>query len=49
VFSSIINNLLTEYLPSTRLLSGETIIFQNEILDIFKDMINASTSPLNED
>jgi hypothetical protein len=30
-------------------LSGEVIIFQNEMLEIFKDVINSSTHPLSEE
>jgi hypothetical protein len=41
--------MVTENAPSIRVLSGETIIFQNEMLEIFKDIINASTHPFNED
>lgn len=41
--------MFTEYAPTTRVLSGEIIIFQNEMLEIFKDIINASTCPLGEE
>ena len=32
---------------TNRVLSGEAIIFQNETHDIFRDIINASESPLD--
>eukprot|EP00347_Sterkiella_histriomuscorum_P007368 403349210 len=41
-----LNGLLVEHSPSNRVLSGEAIIFQNEMLDIFKDLINNSTHPI---
>jgi hypothetical protein len=40
--------LLTEFAPTNRVLSGESIIFQNEMLDIFKEIINRSTHPMDE-
>ena len=42
-----LNSLMTEFAPTNRVLSGEAIIFQNEILDIFKEIINLSTNPLD--
>lgn len=36
---SPINGGLMEYTPSNRVLSGEVIIFQNEMIEIFKEMI----------
>lgn len=34
-----INGALMEYTPSNRVLSGEVIVFQNEMIEIFKEMI----------
>lgn len=42
------NNVLMEFAPNNRVLSGELIVFQNEMLEIFKDMINNSTHPLSK-
>ena len=36
---SPINGGLMEYTPSNRVLSGEVIVFQNEMIEIFKEMI----------
>lgn len=47
--SPTINTFLSESTPSSRLLSGEAIIFQNEMLDTFKEVINSSTTPLSEE
>ena len=33
------NGALMEYTPSNRVLSGEVIVFQNEMIEIFKEMI----------
>jgi hypothetical protein len=33
------NGGLMEYTPSNRVLSGEVIVFQNEMIEIFKEMI----------
>lgn len=41
-----LNSLLVENQPSNRVLSGEAIIFQREVLDVFKDLINHSTYPI---
>ena len=41
------NAFLTEVAQTNRVLSGEAIIFQNETHDIFRDIINASESPLD--
>mmetsp|Transcript_12350 Transcript_12350/g.8991 ORF Transcript_12350/g.8991 Transcript_12350/m.8991 type:complete len:233 (-) Transcript_12350:253-951(-) len=41
-----LNQLLTEFAPSSRVLSGEAIIFQNEVVEIFKELINRSDRPL---
>lgn len=35
-----------EFAPNNRVLSGELIIFQNEMLEIFKEMMDKSTHPL---
>lgn len=37
-----------EFAPSNRVLSGELIVFQNEMLEIFKEMIQNSTHPLTQ-
>ena len=34
-----LNGMLMEYTPSNRVLSGEVIVFQNEMVEIFKTMI----------
>jgi len=34
------NGALMEYTPSNRVLSGEVIVFQNEMIEIFKEMID---------
>mmetsp|Transcript_3743 Transcript_3743/g.6378 ORF Transcript_3743/g.6378 Transcript_3743/m.6378 type:complete len:218 (+) Transcript_3743:1650-2303(+) len=43
-----LNNFLTENAPNVNVLSGEVIIFQNEIQDIFRKLINLSRVPLDE-
>jgi hypothetical protein len=35
-----------EFVPNNRVLSGELIVFQNEMLEIFKAMVRSSTFPL---
>jgi hypothetical protein len=37
-----LNGMLMEYTPSNRVLSGEVILFQNEMVEIFKAMITSS-------
>lgn len=44
--SPSLNLLLLEKTPTNRVLTGEAIIFQNEMLEIFKEMIQNSTHPL---
>ena len=39
-----LNQYLVEYTPSNRVLTGEVIVFQNEVIEIFKEMI-AATQP----
>jgi len=39
---TVINQCLMEYTPSNRVLSGELIVFQNEMIEIIKDMITLS-------
>jgi hypothetical protein len=34
-----LNEFLAEYTPSNRVLTGEVIVFQNEIIEIFKELI----------
>lgn len=41
-----LNQYLVEYTPSNRVLTGEVIVFQNEVIEIFKEMI-AATQPDN--
>lgn len=41
-----LNNFLTENAPNGKVLSGEVIVFQNEIQDIFKRLINLSEVPI---
>jgi hypothetical protein len=36
---TVMNGGLMEYTPSNRVLSGEVIVFQNEMIEIFKEMI----------
>lgn len=38
---------MTENAPNGKVLSGEVIIFQNEIQDVFKKLINLSACPLD--
>ena len=38
---------MTENNPTNRVLSGEVIIFQNEVLEIFKEVINNSSHPIH--
>jgi hypothetical protein len=35
-----LNGMLMEYTPSNRVISGEVIIFQNEMVEIFKTLIS---------
>ena len=37
---------LIEFAPTNRVLSGELIVFQNEMLEIFKEMMENSSYPL---
>ncbi len=39
-----LNGMLMEYTPSNRVLSGEVIVFQNEMIEIFKDMVATTKS-----
>ena len=41
-----LNNILLEYTPTYRVITGEAIIFQSEMLEIFKSLIANSTQPL---
>lgn len=45
--SKTLNDLLLEYHPTNRVLTGECIVFQNEMLEIFKDLISNSTHPIS--
>ena len=42
-----LNNILLEYTPTYRVITGEAIIFQSEMLEIFKTLIANSTHPLS--
>lgn len=44
--STAFNNILMEFAPNNRVLSGELIVFQNEMLEIFKEMITRSNNPM---
>jgi hypothetical protein len=44
-----LNNFLTENAPNGKVLSGEAIIFQNEVQDCFRKLINMSKSPLDDE
>lgn len=37
-----LNQFLMEFTPSNRVLSGEIIVFQNEMIEIFKEMVARS-------
>jgi len=37
-----VNSFLMEYTPSNRVQSGEIIVFQNEMIEIFKEMVSKS-------
>ncbi len=45
--ATCLNDYLSENAPSARVLTGESIIFQNETLELFKTLINLSQSPLD--
>lgn len=47
--SNSLNDILLEFHPSNRVLTGEVIIFQNELLELFKDLIAHSTNPRIDD
>lgn len=42
-----LNNFLTENAPNGKVLSGEVIIFQNEVQEVFMKLINLSEEPLD--
>ena len=44
-----LNNFLTENAPNGKVLSGEVIIFQNEVQDTFRKLINMSDVVLDEE
>lgn len=44
-----LNSFLTENAPSGKVLSGEVIIFQNEVQDTFRKLINMSEVVLDEE
>jgi hypothetical protein len=44
-----LNNFLTENAPSGKVLSGEVIIFQNEMQEVFRKLINMSETPIDEE
>lgn len=41
---TVLNGMLMEYTPSNRVLSGEVIVFQNEMVEIFKEMTAEANS-----
>lgn len=43
-----LNNFLTENAPTGKVLSGEVIIFQNEVQEVFRKLINLSQTPIDE-
>lgn len=43
-----LNNFLTENAPNGKVLSGEVIVFQNEVQDTFRKLINMSEVPLDD-
>ena len=45
--ATCLNYYLSENAPSARVLTGECIVFQNETLELFKSLINASQAPLD--
>ena len=42
-----LNDFLTENAPNGRVLSGEVIIFQNEMQEVFRKLINMSAMPID--
>lgn len=47
--ATCLNAYLTENSLQARVLSGEIIIFQNETMEIFKELINKSVCPLDDE
>lgn len=43
-----LNNFLTENASSGKVLSGEIIIFQNEMQEVFRKLINMSQTPIDD-
>jgi hypothetical protein len=43
-----LNNFLTENAPTGKVLSGEVIIFQNEVQEVFRKLINMSQTPIDD-
>jgi hypothetical protein len=39
---TLLNFFLMEYTPANRVFSGEVIVFQNELIDIFKELLATS-------
>ena len=47
--ATCLNAFLTETAPQARVLTGESIVFQNEVLELFKEMMNNSNFPVEKD
>jgi hypothetical protein len=45
--ATCLNGYMTESAAQNRVLSGEIIIFQNETMEIFKELINHSKCPMD--
>jgi hypothetical protein len=43
-----LDELMLEFHPTNRVLTGEAIIFQSEMLEIFKEIIQYSTHPFKD-
>lgn len=46
--ATCLNGYLTEASPAHRVLTGEVIVFQNETIELFRELINTSESPLDK-
>lgn len=46
--ATCLNAFLTESAPSSRVLTGECIVFQNEAIELFKEMMNESPVPYDK-
>jgi len=43
--ATCLNGFLCENAPTSRVLTGESIVFQNEVIELFKEMMNESPVP----